>query len=230
MDVRAARSCRSRATAAPSDAYATMGLLRRRDPPPPKAVCVRCGWSGTPNHQILRDDHGDASLVLSQKPCPVCGTKTVQLGEQKPPLPIQIVTAVRAADLTSAQLLEIVEVARRAPSDVSPRELSDQVPVASKIITIASRSGEGWIGLLAIVLTAIAMYVAHMDSRQAHRDAEEAIERSHEDAERALRNRQEDAGEPAPTTKGLSDEDIRKLARQIEADLKGSEGSQPRPR
>src|SRR4051794_32116926 len=32
---------------------------RRRDPPPRKAICLRCGWSGTPNHTMLRDDHGD---------------------------------------------------------------------------------------------------------------------------------------------------------------------------
>lgn len=72
---------------------------RRRDPLPQKAMCVRCGWSGTPNRTILRDERGDASLVLAQKPCPKCGEQTIQI-EPPAPLPVQIVGALREADLT----------------------------------------------------------------------------------------------------------------------------------
>jgi hypothetical protein len=56
---------------------------------------------------MLRDEYGDASLILSQKRCPMCSARLVQLGDKKPPLPIQIIAAVRDADLTPAELFEL---------------------------------------------------------------------------------------------------------------------------
>ena len=91
---------------------------RRRDPPPPKATCLRCGWSGTPNHTFLRDDHGDVSLVLSEKPCPKCGRPVIQM-EPPPPLPVQIVAALREADLTPDELRTAADALKRLPRDES---------------------------------------------------------------------------------------------------------------
>ena len=178
---------------------------------------------------MLRDDYGDASLILSQKRCPACGATLVQLGEEKPSLPIQIISAVRDADLASAEILELAEGVRQAKEDTSPRELSQQFPAATQIFTVASRAGEGWIAKLTLVLTVIGLYLAyaginqaHRDAQQAHRDAQQAIEQAHEDAKRALRQSQRDADarERSPTTKDLSDEDIRAIAEQIMDDLK----------
>jgi uncharacterized protein HemX len=169
---------------------------------------------------MLRDEQGGVSLILSQKPCPKCGAPTTQLNETKPPLPIQIITAVRDADLSPVELLELADAVRDAPAEMSPRQLAEQVPAASKIITIASRAGDRWIELLAVVLAAVAFYVQHVDAQQAHRDAQQAREEAHQDAERARQDsRQErrEARKAARTTGSLSDEDIRKIAHQIEA-------------
>lgn len=202
---------------------------RKRDPLPAPAMCLHCGWSGTPNHKMLRDEHGDVSLVLSQKPCPKCGAQTIQLNDAKP-LPIQIITAVRDADLTDDELLDLADAVREAPSDTTPRELGERVPSASKIISIASRGGEHWIELLALVLATIAFYVSHTDAQQAHRDAQQASElahqdaqQAHQDAERARQddgqNERQNAREATRKTSSLSDEDVRRIALQIEAEL-----------
>lgn len=171
---------------------------------------------------MLRDDYGDVSLILSAKQCPVCGSQLVQLGEKKPPLPLQIVAAIRDADLTQAALSELRSAVEQASRDTSPRELATQVPAASKIFNVASKAGENWIGLLALVLATIGMYVAHMDAQQAHHDAQEAIGQAREESERARRDAKRE-GEQIPrsqkSTGALSNEDVDKIVEQVEAKL-----------
>lgn len=136
---------------------------------------------------------------------------TIQLGETRPSLPVEIVTAVRDANLTVDDLEQLTAALRDAPEGISPRAMAERVPRASKVITIASRAGEQWLALLAIIVTAISLYIAHTDSQQAHQDAEAAHRdavQAHQDAERATRT--------AERTGSLSDEDIRKITRQIE--------------
>lgn len=184
---------------------------RSRDPAPPKAVCLRCGWTGTPNHTILRDEHGDPALVVSQKPCPICGAGTTTLDSPKRSLPVEIITAIREANLTGDELSAVGDAVRAAAQDVSPRELAEQVPAASKLITVASRAGENWLQLLALVVSIVAIYIAHADTQQAHRDAEEAL--------RVARQ--------AQSTAELSDDEVREIADRISAALDTSEGLDP---
>ncbi len=172
---------------------------------------------------MLRSEHGDVSLIVSQKPCPVCGAPIVQLREPKPALSIQIVSAVRDADLTPDDLSELADALGRAATNASPRELAALVPAASKVITIASKAGENWIGLLALIVAVIAIYIAHTDAQQAHQDAERAIESAHTDAERARQDSQDalkQARSADRKTSTLSDDEVRKIAEQIEAELR----------
>jgi hypothetical protein len=166
---------------------------------------------------MLRDDYGDVALIASQQPCPQCGAQTTRLGEPKPSLPVEIVTAVLEADLSPEDMSKLARVLREASPDVSPRELADraQLPAASTVITVASRAGKNWIAVLALVLTVVAIYVAHSDAQQAHRDAERAIHQAHVDAEQALR----EARQPARSTGTLSDDDVRHIVQQIEHEL-----------
>jgi hypothetical protein len=166
---------------------------------------------------MLRDDHGDVSLILSQKPCPQCGAQAIQLNEAKPTLPVEIATAIRDADLTPDQIGTLARVIREADPEISPRELADrvQIPAASPLITVASRAGKNWIALLSLILTVTAIYVAHTDVQQAHHDAERAIQQSHMDAEKALR----EAREPSRSTGTLSQEEVNRIAAQIEQQL-----------
>jgi hypothetical protein len=202
---------------------------RRRDPLPDSALCVYCGWSGTPNHAVLRDTHGSPALLVSQKPCPRCGRETINLKAPKASLPVEIVTAVRDADLTSAELLALADALRNAPSDASPRSVADQVPSASKLITIASRAGKHWLELLTLIVMAVALYVQHHDAQQAHHDAQQAhhdARRAHADAEAAHADAQKahrDAASAARSTRALSDEDIERIIQQIERDREGKE-------
>jgi hypothetical protein len=166
----------------------------------------------------MLDEHGDVAMTLSLKTCPQCSGPLTQLREPKPPLPIQIIEAVRDADLSSQELLALADAARDAAGDTSPRDLAEQLPRASKIIEVASRAGEQWMEILALVAAAIAIYVAHMDAREAHRDALQAIDQAHRDTDRALQaSREKRQTFSAGTTGGLSDEDIRKIAEQVEA-------------
>jgi hypothetical protein len=198
---------------------------RRRDPPPAGAWCFSCGWTGVPDHLPLRDDHGDVVMTVSLKPCPRCGRETTQLEREKRPLPVQIVEAVRQADLTAQQLLELADAVDNAPRGISPRQLADQVPGASTIITVASRAGEAsWIALLGLILTVMTGYLAidraHTDAQQAHRDAERAVQQAHEDAERALRDGRDQADAAVRNTGKLSDEDVRRIADAVDAQLR----------
>jgi hypothetical protein len=180
---------------------------------------------GVPDHLPLRDDHGDVLMTVSVKACPRCGHATTQLEQEKRPLPVQIVEAIREADLTAQQLLELADAVDNAPSGISPRQLDEQVPGASTIIEVASRAGEAsWIALLGLILTVVIGYLAidqaHTDAQQAHRDAERAVEQAHEDAERALRDGRDQADAAARNTGKLSEEDVRRIADAVEADLK----------
>jgi hypothetical protein len=205
-----------------------MASQRRRDPPRPRAVCLHCGWSGTPNHRYLRDDFGDASIILSQKPCPRCGRAVTQL-EPPPPVPIALIRAVREAKLAPNELLRIADAVRAAPDGLTPRELAVHLPAASKLITIASRVGEKWAELLVIAVTLVALYVqaagtesAHQDATQSHRDAAQAhedAERTHNDAVRALRS-----------TAELSDADIHTLADKVAAEFQKHRDDDGHPR
>lgn len=103
---------------------------------------------------------------------------------------------------------QLTAALRDAPEGISPRAMAERVPHASKVITIASRAGEQWLALLAIIVTAISLYVAHTDSQQTHQDAE----RAHRDAAQAHRD-VERTMPAAERTGVLSDEDIRKIAR-----------------
>jgi hypothetical protein len=114
--------------------------MRHRDPPAPKALCLHFGWSGTPPHTLLRDDRGDASLILSVKRCPRCDRELTQLREKQPPIVVQIVTAIREADLTADELLRLADVVREATNDTSPRDLAAKAPGASNIIAILPRA------------------------------------------------------------------------------------------
>ena len=191
---------------------------RRRDPPPPKATCLRCGWSGTPNHTFLRDEHGDVSLVVSQKPCPKCGEQTIQL-EPPPPLPVEIATALRDADLTYDQLVAAADALGKVPSDASPRAVAEQVPLPAKLITVASRVGKDqWIGILVAVIALAIAHVQHTDAERAHQDAEQAhqdAEQAHEDAERTRQD-----SEQARRTGSLSDDDVKRIAEKVEAAIR----------
>ena len=86
---------------------------------------MQCGWNGTPNHQMLRDEHGDVALIVSDKACPACGSRTVQLDEPKPSIPIQIVTALREADLAPDELTQLANALRSAAPDASPRAVGN---------------------------------------------------------------------------------------------------------
>lgn len=165
---------------------------------------------------MLRDEQDSPALLLSGKRCPECGGTVIQLGEEKPPPAIQIVTAIREADLTRDELSELVDVLRDAPNDASPRALAQRVPKASGILTAAGRAGADWRFLLTTILTVIALYFAyvavqdadraHIDAAQAHRDAVEA----HEDAERAVQ---------LATTGQLTEEQSLDILRQIDERL-----------
>ena len=173
-------------------------------------------------------DVTDASVFLSQKACPKCGHETTQL-QPKPPVAIQIIEAVRDADLSPGELLDLADAVRAAPDDTSPRQLAEQLPAASKLITVAARAGKEWMSLLILALTIIALYLqesnaqeAHRDAEQAHRDAQRAIEQAHQDAERARRDgrrERREASEAARRTTSLSDKEVEKIVQQIEAGL-----------
>lgn len=202
---------------------------RRRDPPRARAWCFRCGWTGVPEQLPMRDDHGDVVITISVKACPRCGRQTTQLEQEKRPLPVQIVEAVREADLSAEELLELADALENAPSDISPRQLAQQVPGASTIITIASRAGEAsWMALLGLIVAVVIGYVAidqaHTDAQQAHRDAERAAEQAHQDAERAIREGRDQADAALRTTGKLSDEDLRRITDEIEARLERRAG------
>jgi hypothetical protein len=84
--------------------------------------------------------------------------------------------------------------------------------------------------VLTLVLAAIAIYVAHTDAQQAHRDAQQAhhdeqgaIERAHQDAERSLEGAEREAGQVGRTG-ALTDEQLRRIIRQIEDDLEDVAG------
>lgn len=197
---------------------------RRRDSPPPKARCVYCGWHGTPAYVHLPDERGDTLMTVSAKRCPVCSRELIRI-DTRPPVPIQIVTAVRAAKLTPDELMAIADALTQAPDGLSPREVAERVPAATSLITVAQRFGAQWVEFLVIAVTLVATYVtamdaerAHDDASRAHRDAEQAhrdADRAHRDATRALR----DTGE-------LPDESIQTLADQIEAALKSRRAKQ----
>lgn len=201
---------------------------RRRDPPPARAWCFRCSWTGVPDYLPLRDDHGDVVMTVSSRACPRCGHETTPLEREKRPLPVQIIEAVREAVLTGEELLEFADALANAPSGISPRQLAEQVPGASAIITVASRAGERWIPLLALILSVVIGYLAidraHTDAQQAHRDAERAVQQAHEDAERALRDGRDQADAAVRNTGKLSDEDVRRIADAVEAHLKRRAG------
>ena len=170
-----------------------------------------CGWNGIPDHNFLRDDHGDVALILSAKKCPRCGQRVTEL-KPPPPVPIQLVQAVRDAKLTPDELLSIADAVRDAPPGLSPRALAERVPSASKLITVASKLGESWAELLVIAVTLIGTYVMHQDSERAHRDAVRArpdAEQAHQDAERAHRDAvRVDSG-------ALEDADVQRLADKL---------------
>lgn len=209
---------------------------RRRDPPAPITLCVRCGWSGTPPHAVLDDKHGNPSLLVSQKFCPHCRHQLIQTNEPKPSLPVEFVTAVREAKLTPDQLLELSNAARNAPPGMSPRQLADEVPAASTVITVAAmRGGDRWISFLMLAIAIISAYLGYAAIQQsedamdqAHEDAQEAIEQAHDDAQEAMDQAHEDAQEAlreARSTESLSDGEIRDIARRIEAALEGDSAS-----
>ncbi len=125
----------------------------------------------------------------------------------------EIVTAIKEANVTAEELAAVADAVREASDDVSPRALAETVPFAAKLITVASRAGKHWRGLLVLAVTLVPPYIAHTDAQQAHRDAVQArqdAQRAHEDAERARR-----ADEQAKTTGRLSDGDIRAIADQM---------------
>lgn len=191
---------------------------RRRDPPPPRAICLYCGWSGIPNHNFLRDEHGGVSLILSEKPCPRCGRQTTQLAPP-PPVPIQLIQAVRDAKLTPDELTAIADAIREAPEGLSPRDMAQRVPAASSLITVASRIGEKWVELLVIAITLVVLHVQTTDAERAHQDAERAHEdarQAHEDAERA----HTDSMRELRNTSELSEDDISRIVEKLEVELR----------
>lgn len=165
----------------------------------------------------MRDDYGDVTMTVSAKRCPVCDRQLVQRRRQ-PSVPVELITAVREAKLRPDELLELADELRATPDGLSPRDVAARVPAASSFVTIASRLGDNWVELLATVVMIVCTYItaadaerAHQDAVQAHKDAEVAhqdAERAHQDSVRALRD-----------TSQLSDEEIRKLAEQVESEV-----------
>jgi hypothetical protein len=188
---------------------------QKREPKPGKSMCLYCGWSGTPDYTNLLDVHGAPALLVASKVCRRCGMRpTVQIGEQKPPLPVLVVAAFRDANLTREELDALADAIRDAADNMSPRQLAEQVPAASKIVTVASKAGAHWLDLLTAVLMAVSLYVMHADAERAHRDAGRAhadAERAHHDAEEA----HDDAIKARRSTGELTDEDMRKIAQGV---------------
>lgn len=163
---------------------------------------------------MLRDEYGDVALIVSQKPCPQCGAQSIQLNESKPSLPVQITTAIREANLSPDELTTFARVVREASPETSPRELADRakIPAAENVISVASRAGKNWIGLLGILIALVAIYMSHTDAEQAHRDAERAIGQAYLDAEQATHAVNRTAARP---TGMLTEDQVRKIAEQI---------------
>lgn len=194
-----------------------MDSQRRRDPPAPVAVCLRCGWTGRPPHAVLPDERGEPSLIVSLKKCGRCGEQLTQVNE-RPPLPIEIVTAVQEADLSLEELEKFADAIRTADPATTPRQLAESIPGSSKIITVATRAGDHWIEILAIVITLVIFSLTHQDAQQAHKDAQ----RAHRDAQQAHRDAQQDA----PKTASLTDAEVRRIAEQIETRMEDRRRSQ----
>jgi hypothetical protein len=163
---------------------------------------------------MLRDDYGDVALIVSQKPCPNCGAQSIQLGEPKPSLPVQIATAIREANLSPSELTTLARVVRDASPETSPRELADRakIPAAENVISVASRAGKHWIGLLGLLIAVVAIYISHTDAEQAHQDAEQAIRQAHLETEQAVHAAERTATRP---TGALTEDQVQKIAEQI---------------
>jgi hypothetical protein len=187
---------------------------RRRDAPPPSAMCLRCGWSGTPPHLPLLDENGDVALTLSGKQCPNCTAQLIVLREKRPSRIVEIITELRNADLSADDLAALADVVRAAPKGVSPRTLAADAPRAARVITIASREGKDWLPLLAVILTLVVAYIQHADAERAHHDAvvahQDAIVAhrdavvAHQDADATLRS------------SSLTQADIDRIVHQVE--------------
>jgi hypothetical protein len=162
---------------------------------------------------VLRDEHGDVSLILSQKPCPKCGSP-LSLVQTRERIALSVVTAMREIDLTAEQLSKLADAIREAPDDVSPHTLADHVPFASRVIAVASKAGDHWVELLVIVVTLFAAWLAYQAAETAHRDAEIA----HHDAEIA----HDDASAARHGTGRISKEDADRITLEVEQELEKS--------
>jgi hypothetical protein len=196
---------------------------RRRDPRPRPAVCLRCGWSGTPDSAVLRDTAGSPSLLLSSKLCPQCGGTVIQLGDDRPGPVVEVVTQIREANLDTDQLSELLQRLASTGSDASPRQLAEGLPWASKVVTAASRLGKDWQFILTTILTVISLALGAVeisDAEQGHADADRAHHDgllAHRDAVEA--NRAARAVRRQDRTGGLTQEQELMILRQIDKQL-----------
>jgi hypothetical protein len=115
--------------------------------------------------------------------------------------------AVDASDLTAEQLTILGRYLSDAPSDVTPEDLVHAFPAAAPIINFTvHKHGSDWLTFLAIIVAVLVGYWAHLDS-------EKAASQSRPQPEGALR---------------LTDEDIAKIAAQVERNLRHEQAKNAR--
>lgn len=137
----------------------------------PRFLCLACGHRWTfPVAFTLGDDLWSGPF---RSPCPQCGAEAVNLAPPRERIVVDLVQAIRAADLTIDEIGEITRVLQgKRGGDISPRELAERAPRASKLGVIASRVGEQWPILVTAALAAVvSLYAQH----QSHADAERAL-------------------------------------------------------
>lgn len=108
-----------------------------------------------------------------------------------------IISTIRETDLSAGELQEIADVLADNAVPITAGELAQRVPAADAVIKIAvARGGRNGLAMLGVAVTLAMGYIAHLDAEKATRTT------------------------AAPTrTSQLSDEDIAKIAAQVEADL-----------
>jgi hypothetical protein len=181
---------------------------------PPRLFCSRCGWTAWLTVTITGEGNSDAendrlNREQLQVTCPKCNSLARPMAPpQRRPIVFDVVTAIRDAGYTRAQLVEMQEALSSVAPDSSPRDVAEQIPLTKPIVATSSRAGKVWIPwLIAVIAIVVTVYFGEL----AHRDAEQATIA----ADRAAH---------VQSTSGLTDKEIEQIAVAVRA-----LGDQPHP-